>query len=250
VIYVAKPRRLAPPKFLAAAIEEMRIVMPLFASARRPLPKFKYEAYRTPTLVAILERLFNSKCAYCEASYAATGYVEIEHYRPKNIYYWLAADWANLLPSCKKCNNGKMSKFPLKIPNHRATRPGQERREVPLLLNPSDPLPSRRPEKHLRFNSEDGAISAVLVRGKESELGAMSITVYRLSRKELSDPRRDWARRVEFHIEACKWAQRSSAAARERAEQGLHDLLAPCQPFRALTIQILRENGVRLPTRR
>lgn len=58
-----------------------------------------------------LEKQFHGKCAYCETKY--TEYTQIEHYRPKSIYYWLAYEWSNLLPSCTKCNTKKGNKFPL-----------------------------------------------------------------------------------------------------------------------------------------
>ncbi len=62
-----------------------------------------------------LERLYFKKCAYCETNYDTNSYTEIEHYRPKskNDYYWLAYEWSNLFPACRKCNNSKSNKFPI-----------------------------------------------------------------------------------------------------------------------------------------
>ncbi len=243
MIYVAKPRNKVPPEFLAAARDEMKRVLALYARAGKKPPKVEFAAYRHKKLKAVLETLFHSRCAYCEGIYGVTGSMEVEHYRPKSVYYWLAADWANLLPSCNLCNNGKRSKFPLKDPRSQAHRRGQERREFPLLLNPSDPRPSRRPEKHLVFRSGDGSIQAVAMRGKPSPLGTASIIVYRLTRASLSSARKDWATRVQWHIDNWKRAQKRSAADREFAYQGLKSFIVEGQPFRGLTVQILRDAG-------
>lgn len=246
MIYVAKPRNKAPRTFLDAAREEMKQVVPLFRRPKGRKPKFEFRAYRNPELVQALEQLFHKKCAYCEANYSATGYLEVEHYRPKSLYYWLAADWSNLLPSCKRCNNGKLSKFPLVDPRKRARRKGGEKRETPLLLDPSDPMRARRPEKHLTFDVKDGAIRAVVKRGQPSAIATASIQVYRLARTDLSQLRKAWGMRVKNQVAFCKLARRTGTRAeREVAYQGLKDVLVPSQPFRALTLQVLRESGVR-----
>ena len=141
-------------------------------SAKGRPPKFK--AYKHDSVKRTLETLFHGKCAYCESSYAATQPVDVEHWRPKarvinnsgkvlrDGYYWLAAQWTNLLPSCIDCNrireheilpattrsnSGKGNLFPLEHDKHRAKKPGEESRESPLLLHPYLDEPS----KHLRF---------------------------------------------------------------------------------------------------
>ncbi len=249
--YVAKPRNKIPRAFVEAATAEMNEVLPLFQRAKQKKPSYKYKAYRNAALVQVLEELFHKKCAYCESNYAATGYVEIEHYRPKSLYYWLAADWSNLLPACKRCNNGKLSKFPLVDSRMQARRKGDERRELPLLLNPSDPRKSRRPEKHLTFDADDGTIRPIVKRGQPSLIGSTSIEVYRLTRTDLSQLRKGWARRVKGHLMFCALAQRTGTAEeREAAYQGLKDLVEPTQPFSALTLHILQENGIKFPRQR
>lgn len=93
---------------------------------------FKYAAYRDPDVKNGLKRLFNEKCAYCETRVLHAQPGDVEHFRPKaavdtkikgiaNLsakvkapppakekikpgYYWLAADWNNLLLSCNTCN--------------------------------------------------------------------------------------------------------------------------------------------------
>src|SRR5688500_1280853 len=77
---------------------------------------FDFRAYGHDDVKLELERMFHQKCAYCESDYGATEPVDVEHYRPKGAflrpdgslsnpgYYWLAAEWTNLLPSCIDCN--------------------------------------------------------------------------------------------------------------------------------------------------
>ncbi|WP_431103932.1 hypothetical protein [Roseateles noduli] len=75
--------------------------------------KPSFSAYKSDDVVAALERLFHKKCAYCESSYKAVITIQVEHFRPKSRvagetahpgYWWLAANWDNLLPSCVHCN--------------------------------------------------------------------------------------------------------------------------------------------------
>jgi hypothetical protein len=80
----------------------------------------------------------------------------------------------------------------------------------------------------------DGATQAVPVRGAASPVGAKSIEIYRLTRKKLSEARRDWAARVRNHVMFTEAARqgRLTAAQRNAADDGLMDLLRPGQPFR------------------
>ena len=46
----------------------------------------------------------NNKCAYCETPTRVVTYGDVEHFRPKSIYWWLAYSYENYLPSCGTCN--------------------------------------------------------------------------------------------------------------------------------------------------
>jgi uncharacterized protein (TIGR02646 family) len=240
VITVFKPTSAVPARFRIAARDELKNILAHFRSSRKRKRQFKFTAYRHPELKQELEKLFNGKCAYCEWRYGGGSYLEVEHYRPKSHYYWLATEWSNLLPSCKRCNNGKLSVFPLIDPSRQAQRKGQERHERPLLLNPADP--KSRPQDHLTFNTIDGSIKPVVdARGQASLLGKTSISVYRLDRAALSLERKEWVIRVRDKIQISRNAR--SQKAHEEGYQGLKSLLAAHQPFQALTRQVLRANG-------
>ncbi|TAD96240.1 MAG: hypothetical protein EAZ97_14350 [Bacteroidetes bacterium] len=68
---------------------------------------------------------FHNKCAYCETPLALPE--SIDHYRPKKIYYWLAHEWTNFLPSCDYCQKAKADIFETENPHL----------EVPLLADGS-----------------------------------------------------------------------------------------------------------------
>lgn len=54
------------------------------------------------------------KCAYCEANTAVVAHGDVEHYRPKSIYWWLAYTYDNYLYACQICNQSyKSDNFPI-----------------------------------------------------------------------------------------------------------------------------------------
>ncbi|OWQ93839.1 hypothetical protein CDN99_05235 [Roseateles aquatilis] len=152
--------------------------------------------------IPFLMTLTHNRCAYCEAKIYQSP-PELEHYRPKGRianagikadgeehpgYWWLAYEWANMLPSCIDCNRvrkhgadkelaGKGDNFPLKDEGRRAWSPDDPiDAEEPLLL---DPLrPGFAWDEHFAFNF-DGTIQA------KSEHGAETIRILGLNRREL-----------------------------------------------------------------
>ena len=173
-----------------------------------------YVAYNEEDVKEHLNVLFDYKCAYCEMDYGGAP-LDIEHYRPKGAiieldpvtykpykkskkvpalkpgYYWLAAHWENLLPSCIDCNRrrtheyrkvgkevtGKGNYFPLAIGSTRARKHTQHvalRNEQPLLLNPCNDDPSQ----HLHFDDEANVFG-------HTERGVATIKVLGLQRDPL-----------------------------------------------------------------
>ena len=76
---------------------------------------FDFKVYRDPQVKDALISLFKGKCAYCESNFLHVYSGDVEHFRPKGEieevnppkkpgYFWLAADWNNLLLSCRNCN--------------------------------------------------------------------------------------------------------------------------------------------------
>jgi hypothetical protein len=287
MIRVTRQEQLAPPAWVTKAQAETALAIQAYkaaiAKSRKKTNKkkrdkaaafafsFKYKVYGDELLRDALNRIYGFKCAYCETYFAGQP-VAVEHYRPKGAvvegkerlpgYYWLAATWKNLLPSCTDCNSprrqemedgkkvvrGKGNRFPLAPGSRRAKAPGQERREHPLLLHPE----IDEPQKHIDFAVEReraGIIRPALQRGQPSPKGAMSIDVYALDRPQLTRARADFALRLLAHLrntrqtEADHRAKPGDATLKKRYEENLAELLTflkPSQPYCAMARQIAR----------
>lgn len=66
--------------------------------------------YKVGSVQKLLKELYHLKCAYCEQKLLDAP-KHIEHYRPKDVYYWLAYSWDNLLLCCGSCNSAKGKRF-------------------------------------------------------------------------------------------------------------------------------------------
>ncbi len=61
-----------------------------------------------------LQRDSFEKCAYCEAPTSDVAYGDVEHFRPKSVYWWLAVCVDNYVFSCQLCNQKyKADHFPI-----------------------------------------------------------------------------------------------------------------------------------------
>lgn len=75
------------------------------------------------------------KCAYCEAATSVVAHGDVEHFRPKSVYWWLAYCYDNYTYACQICNQTfKGDRFPVAAT---PMNPGDV--NVPALLTP-DPL--------------------------------------------------------------------------------------------------------------
>jgi uncharacterized protein (TIGR02646 family) len=94
-----------------------------------------------------LANLSHDKCWYCEIKQERSDNA-VDHFRPKSLYPWLAFDKSNYRYSCTYCNSrrknpesretdGKDDSFPLLDEATRATVPGEEGCESPMLLDPA-----------------------------------------------------------------------------------------------------------------
>ena len=231
---------------------------------------FPFAAYKGKDVIAAYKADFLGKCAYCESPYEATQPVDSEHYRPKGGYfkngklmkpgyYWLAADWRNLLPSCDDCNrgriqhyadepphlSGKTNYFPIADERARARRPGREEKEQRLLLNPR----IDDPEQHLEFLDEGDIRERLDAAAKPSAMGVASVTVYALRRDGLVNRRKVTQDFVKGSIGGAKYA-----AGMLRADPGnpalkvnlgihinaLRRMMEPVQPYAALARQMAK----------
>ena len=140
-------------------------------------PRFRSRLWQLAKRTLLEE--FHSKCAYCESPLIESLQADIENWRPKSRYWWLAYDWANLLIACRACNSAKGDRFPLENEPDRASSRGEELEEYPLLLNPC----WDRPEEHLVFG-EDGRVFS------DTQRGQVTIDTLMLNRQALVMARR------------------------------------------------------------
>lgn len=187
-----------------------------YTSASFDGTNFNFKVYSEPDVKEALVKLFKGKCAYCESAFLHVYSGDIEHFRPKGEieeaapntkpgYYWLAADWDNLLLSCRNCNQklshliygsiskktmGKMNQFPLSdrtkyVRRHDHSNGLTEEEPYRLLLNPC----IDNPEEHLEYGDQGVIRSKKDVHGNLSDKGKNSIDVYVLQRVPLVQSR-------------------------------------------------------------
>jgi uncharacterized protein (TIGR02646 family) len=228
--------------------------------------EMKFAAYKDPSIMDALRVLFNGKCAYCESRYVAQQPGDVEHFRPKGEvavkgadgklitktgYYWLAAQWDNLLPSCADCNRprkheirsgagkrvlGKANWFPVDPEAKRATQATSVAAEPRLLLDPC----LDDPNAHLVFD-EDGTVNAKVVGAGLSKTGEATIEFCALARLELTQERNKWRKLVvDEAIDNVKEAIAAgdSAAVTQRARH-LAGLIERDAPYSAYVSRLL-----------
>lgn len=230
----------------------------------------KFSAYKAQAVKDALGALFGTRCGYCESNYAHVGPMEVEHYRPKGGYldelgvlkkpgyYWLAASWSNLLPSCIDCNrerkqhhrfkdgklvkskSGKANRFPMLPGTSNATTPAAISLERPLLLNPCED----QPHQHLQFFADGFVQPALTTEERDAARGRTTIDVCGLARDALVGTRREWALRTKGAMKAVLCADRNRrvypqdlqmAAQLDDAEVNLETYLGGQAPYRAMT---------------
>lgn len=173
--------------FAKKLAEELKLNEQCFKSRKKK--KYSFTVYKDARIKATLVSAFKGKCAFCDSSLRHISYGDIEHFRPKSVYWWLAADWKNFLLACPRCNSFKRDKFPLasnslKI-NYKihSTFDEVETAEEPYrqLLNPY------LDEPELIISYEENAEPVIKL--SASEKLNNSITVYDLNRIDLVQER-------------------------------------------------------------
>jgi uncharacterized protein (TIGR02646 family) len=244
---VEKPKSICEPGKKGSA--ELQAARKHYLSS--PKKSYKFVAYKGEDVLEALEGLFHGKCAYCEGNIGVVADTDVEHFRPKAKvdqcsdhlgYWWLAADWSNLLASCPLCNRsrrhriyepgmsraellasarksaGKASSFPLSDPSKYAKKEGDVlAEEDPLLIDPT----SRDPSTHLTWISggEWSLIAPSLTAGVLDEYGLASVHTYGLNRQKLVEARTAHRRRMMLLVdqaekELVRAAQTEDAATR------------------------------------
>lgn len=257
-----------------AGDKEMQRAVNFYATKGNKNKKFEsYTVYGKKEIKARLNQLFYKKCAYCEMPYGGAP-LDTEHFRPKGWidyikvdgtvaqirpgYYWLAATWTNLLPSCIDCNRGreqddagsstvggKENFFPV-APGytHVTAWRGDIGSEKRLLINPCED----DPEKLLIFH-EDGTVTPKYNSGLKYLMADASIFHYALWRGDLIQARKRHAILLkdllidiaeDLYKLRIKKSKKIEARLRRHTTLLQQEYLEPKHPFMALTKTLIR----------
>lgn len=188
-----------------------------------------------------------SKCAYCECR-VTKQYNDVEHYRPKSIYYWLGHNWSNLLYACDLCNRTyKKKSFPLADESTR----GDIEHENPLIINPS----TEEPLNHITFNRY--MVVPRVHDGIEDAKGRKTIDLFQLNnrvkRPTLVNDREQLYEDFQKMIKQKKIAEGAinsgvTGDALQNAQEMLalcnlliNNMLSPSRPFSGMLLDISRQ---------
>jgi len=205
MIYVDRSRVAVPPALLSPRVQsERERIQKVLKSSEEHLKQLRITTdvrHLAEVKPALLD-LFHGKCAYCESDIDHSGFLDIEHYRPRqgaadlagtkaqHHYVWLSYEWDNLLISCTPCTSvrGKGSGLFFPVLGERAPilASVDECRQVeqPLLIDPC----FDRPEQHLQFLANGQCVAT-------TDRGRATIEVHDLNRGLLVEARHEtWAR--------------------------------------------------------
>ncbi len=102
------PKRFQQPKLNVAAATLATIYYDAQIAG-----KFTFDSSAWKPAKGALKIDTGGKCAYCETSTEVVAHGDVEHFRPKSIYWWLAFVFDNYLFSCQICNQTyKGDRFP------------------------------------------------------------------------------------------------------------------------------------------
>jgi hypothetical protein len=201
------------------------------------------------------------KCAYCEAPTSTVAHGDVEHFRPKSVYWWLAYCYDNYLYACQICNETyKGDNFPLSDPSRRMKEPalappsGAARRKFAAGFAP-DPLDAKAvakfekscrgegclllnpyiddPDRHLTWEADE-AEKEVWVRpkGKASKpYHEAAETYYGLNRPNLRIERWRVYRYLETIKEAYLEPRIQGTSLQAKVTDQLREMIEPTAPF-------------------
>ncbi len=236
-------RPLAPADWAAMEAAEVARVRALPEADRIGELGTKYRGAKQP-----MHRAQHRKCCYCEKAIEAA-YNDVEHYRPKRLYWWLTWRWSNLLVACPNCNrSGKSDQFPLLDERTRLAPedepPGDEQ---PLLIDPG----SDDPLDHIRFRPDPNVPGRWTPYARAgSKRGQMSIKTTGLDRDDLLD-------RYRFHREHMgadlkrlqeRLASPDQSGLSDEWERVVRRWLRRARPFAALSYDVI-DHAVPEPVR-
>jgi hypothetical protein len=216
----------------------------------------------------------SGKCAYCEAPTAVVAHGDVEHFRPKSVYWWLAYCYENYLFSCQICNQSfKKDDFPLEDDARRLSAPqlpvnadAGVRREFVRRFAP-DPLDNAEgmawaafeaqlseegaslvnpymedPEPHFRWEA-DAALQEVVVRARSTASARFhqaAETFYGLNRPELALERWKTFHKLDVFAQVFQLGSLDPAT-QNQVRDMLVEMMADAAPFAGMCRYFVRE---------
>jgi uncharacterized protein (TIGR02646 family) len=153
----------------------------------------------------VLIAMHGFACAYCELDLRGGDRGDVEHFRPKSLYRWLAYDFDNYLLSCLACNREmKGNRFPLEPGESPVIYVDRNRlhAERRLLLDPaSDPTVAMIDYDVFNPDTLCRAIPRQGLSGRQAAMAKRTIEFYELNvGRDLSESRREIVKQVELRV--------------------------------------------------
>ncbi len=184
-----------PPLLTSERVRAIR--SDLLRELRRPLEDRRQrrapindEIFYDEGLIARLNAVFHSKCAYCESPVSR---VLARHFRPLSLavasrhqgnhqdyYAWLAYEWLNMLVACDWCEKSKGDRFPVwgQRASYLSRFDDVREQENAVLIDPVYDDPRR----HIQFLADGSCIH-------RTERAAATIATFDLNRTKLVEDR-------------------------------------------------------------
>lgn len=242
MIQIDRSRIAAPSTLTAAEPGGLLRLREILRTRRLKSEDFDRKIFAAEAVKAALWAMQHLKCCYCEGKYERS-FSDVEHFRPKAGYWWLAYRFDNLYFACASCNRPKKDRFPLQ-PSGRALVAEEDPRAVAesaLLLDPGfDEV-----EDHLTFEWINDVGYQIAPRNG-SEHGRWTIDILGLDRDDLTTRRIDYYERTLTRvISRFATARRASdAAALAEALMDAELLCQPDAPFSLLARVAFRDAGI------
>ncbi|NOS81966.1 MAG: hypothetical protein HOP32_10350 [Nitrospira sp.] len=112
-----------PNAFLGGNHQKLQVKL-LKAKQKAKAGKVEFDSKVWKAAKEQLKNESRKKCAYCESPTTIVAHGDVEHFRPKSKYWWLAYCYHNYLFACQICNQTfKKDEFPVKSNRGRLRAP-------------------------------------------------------------------------------------------------------------------------------
>jgi uncharacterized protein (TIGR02646 family) len=231
---VSEPGILHSPETLRAIKQAGDFFSSRSRAAQQSQHEFSREILDSPPVRHALNRLFASRCAFCNRSESSAkieltthhlrppeGAVEADGTTSRRHYWWLAYHWSNLYPACSECRRAQGQKFPVDRRRARVGTSGDSlRREQALLLDPK----IDNPEEFLVYLDSGEVVS-------RSPRGRTTIETFELNRTQLVMDRALVIEQTNWELGHLDGSMRTSEY--DKALKLLTDLFDPLRPLAA-----------------